>query len=299
MEIKTLSIKERIEGKGLKMTWVADQLGIKYSTLMSYINEFRPMPTEVNNAIIDLIKKQFFLRFTYSIIYVTGYKVVTMKYYLHDSNSFNDEKVTLIYMKYGYEGVGLFYVILEKLAQQEKPIPEIVLKSQLSIGKRLDKPLNFMYKIDILSVKNGEVFSETLLNFSEKYKIKKEKTRKKVAQWRGKQKDKESVTGYVPVSNPSKVKESKVKESKVKERKSFVPPTSDEWINYFKEKGYKTDVAQRSWDYYNIADWYDSKGNKVKNWKQKAISVWFKDENKLPAGQNDWIDEKLHKIRNE
>ena len=57
MEIKIKSIKERIEEKGLKMTWVADQLGIKYSTLMSYINEFRPMPTEVNNAIIDLIKK--------------------------------------------------------------------------------------------------------------------------------------------------------------------------------------------------------------------------------------------------
>jgi len=140
-----------------------------------------------------------------------------MKYYLHDSNSFNDEKVTLLYMKFGYEAVGLFYVILEKLSQQEKPIPEMVLKSQLNIKKRLEKMLNFMYEIDILSVKNGEVFSETLLNFSEKYKIKKEKTRKKVAQWRSKQSDKKSVTGYVPVSNPRKVKLSKVKLSKVKE----------------------------------------------------------------------------------
>ena len=140
-----------------------------------------------------------------------------MKYYLHDSNSFNDEKVTLLYMKYGYEGVGLFYVILEKLSQQEKPVPEIVLKSQLNIKKKLEKVLYFMYEIDILSVNNGEVFSETLLNYSEKYKIKKEKTRIKVAQWRTNQKDKKTVTGYVPVSNPHKVKESKVKESKVKE----------------------------------------------------------------------------------
>jgi len=57
MKPETKSIKKRIEGKGLKMTWVAEQLNIKYSTLMSYINEFRPMPTEVNNAIIDLINK--------------------------------------------------------------------------------------------------------------------------------------------------------------------------------------------------------------------------------------------------
>ncbi|MCP4393109.1 MAG: DUF4373 domain-containing protein, partial [Alphaproteobacteria bacterium] len=54
-----------------------------------------------------------------------------MKYYLHDSLSFQDEKVTLLYMEFGFEAVGLFYVILEKLALQEKPILESVLKTQL------------------------------------------------------------------------------------------------------------------------------------------------------------------------
>ena len=51
-----------------------------------------------------------------------------MKYYLHDSNSFNDEKITELYLEYGYEGLGLFYTILEKLALQEKPIKTKVLK---------------------------------------------------------------------------------------------------------------------------------------------------------------------------
>ena len=57
MELQPRTLKERIEEKGLKMTWVAEQLGIKYSTLMSYINEFRTMPAEVNNAIVELINK--------------------------------------------------------------------------------------------------------------------------------------------------------------------------------------------------------------------------------------------------
>ncbi len=57
METEVKSLKERIEEKGLKMTWIAEQLGIKYSTLMSYINEFRSMPSDVNNAIIKLINK--------------------------------------------------------------------------------------------------------------------------------------------------------------------------------------------------------------------------------------------------
>ena len=162
-----------------------------------------------------------------------------MKYYLHDSNSFNDEKVTLLYMKYGYEGVGLFYVILEKLAQQEKPVPEIVLKSQLNIKKKLEKVLNFMYEIGVLSIKNGEVFSETLLNFSEKYKIKKEKTRIKVAEWRNNQKDKKNVTDYVPVSNPPKVKLSKVKLSKEIKRgyiKEDFLEIFNRWLQYKKDK---------------------------------------------------------------
>ena len=45
-----------------------------------------------------------------------------MKYFLHDSNAFNDEKITELYINFGYEGLGLFYTILEKLASQEKPV---------------------------------------------------------------------------------------------------------------------------------------------------------------------------------
>ena len=145
-----------------------------------------------------------------------------MKYFLHDTSSFDDEKITLLYMEYGYEGLGLFYTLLEKIGKQEKPVNTIVLKSQLNVGKRLEKCWKFMEEIDIIQSKNGETFNEQLLNFSENYQIKKEKTREKVAEWRDKQKDKKSVTGYVPVSNPPKVKESKVKKRKCLFRNSEI-----------------------------------------------------------------------------
>jgi len=58
-------------------------------------------------------------------------------------------------------------------------------------------------------------------------------------------------------------------------------PTLQEVKSYFAEKGYREDVAERAYEFYNVADWHDSKGKKVKNWKQKMQSVWFKDENKL------------------
>lgn len=50
---------------------------------------------------------------------------------------------------------------------------------------------------------------------------------------------------------------------------------------YFYENGYSEMTAKKFYDYYSVASWKDSKGNKVKNWKQKAQAVWFKPENKI------------------
>jgi len=63
-------------------------------------------------------------------------------------------------------------------------------------------------------------------------------------------------------------------------QKNFIPPTKEEVIEYFIEKGFDQKVATKAFDYYNVADWKDSKGNQVLNWKQKMQAVWMKDENK-------------------
>lgn len=139
-----------------------------------------------------------------------------MKYYLHDSNSFNDAKITELYIKFGYEGLGLFYTILEKLAQQEKPIKTEVLKAQLNVGKKLNKCWNFMESLSIISSNNGDTFNKQLLNYAEKYLIKKERNRKKIAEWRANNENVTSnETDVLLVRNAPKVNRSKVKESKV------------------------------------------------------------------------------------
>jgi uncharacterized protein YdaU (DUF1376 family) len=55
----------------------------------------------------------------------------------------------------------------------------------------------------------------------------------------------------------------------------------NEIILYFKENGYKEDIAIKAFNYYNEANWHDASGKKVLNWKQKMQSVWFKPENKV------------------
>jgi len=62
----------------------------------------------------------------------------------------------------------------------------------------------------------------------------------------------------------------------------FKKPGLEEFVDYFVEKGYKEEIAKKAWESYDVANWHDSRGNKIKNWKQKAIQVWFTDENKKP-----------------
>lgn len=120
-------------------------------------------------------------------------------------------------MAYGYEGVGLFYCILEKIALQEQPVKTDVLKKQLFVGKKLEKCWKYLEEIDLISSNNAETFNKQLLNFSEKFKIKKEKNRERISKWRENQDDKKNVTRYESVRNNDKVNKSKVNISNIKD----------------------------------------------------------------------------------
>jgi hypothetical protein len=72
----------------------------------------------------------------------------------------------------------------------------------------------------------------------------------------------------------------------ISEKKKFIPPTEIEVIKYFEENEYTKEAGKIAFKYYSIAEWKDSTGKPVKNWKQKMISVWFKPENKRPESGN-------------
>lgn len=55
-------------------------------------------------------------------------------------------------------------------------------------------------------------------------------------------------------------------------RESFVPPSLDEVIKYSLERGKSEQLAKKFFEFFSVGNWVDSKGNKVKNWKQKFIT---------------------------
>jgi len=67
--------------------------------------------------------------------------------------------------------------------------------------------------------------------------------------------------------------------------KPFVPPTLQEFKDYFKENKFPETLAETAWKGYNEknsagVNWVDSEGKAIKNWKQKCQHVWFNDKNK-------------------
>ena len=90
------------------------------------------------------------------------------------------------------------------------------------------------------------------------------------------------------------VENKKAKCPKDKTNKKFVPPTLEEIENYCKEKGYNVDT-KFFYEYFTEGNWVDSKGNKVKNWKQKIIT-WEKRGTKANKPiKNEWFDKKIEK----
>ncbi len=90
----------------------------------------------------------------------------------------------------------------------------------------------------------------------------------------------DSVSVSVSVSDNVNDNASEKEIKKIERANKFAPPTQSEVISYFLEKGYTQESACKAFDYYDVANWTDSKGTKIKNWKQKMIAVWFKEENK-------------------
>ncbi len=82
-----------------------------------------------------------------------------------------------------------------------------------------------------------------------------------------------------PTINQQTTTYKNVKNEKKNNRVIFTPPTLQEVKDFFLEKGYLPEAGQKAFDYYNEANWKDSTGKQVKNWKQKMIAVWFKPEN--------------------
>ena len=87
----------------------------------------------------------------------------------------------------------------------------------------------------------------------------------------------QTVANCLPQDNSSKDNLSKSNTPPIspsRGKREFVPPTLEEVETYCRERNSPVD-AKQFYDYFTAGDWYDSKGQKVRRWKQKLIT-WEK-----------------------
>lgn len=93
----------------------------------------------------------------------------------------------------------------------------------------------------------------------------------------------DTVYGEVDTNNNSFKNNSYLKKTiKESKPKGFTPPTLQEIKDYCRERKNNID-AKKFYDYFTAGNWQDSKGNKVKNWKQKIIT-WEQNQTERTVG---------------
>lgn len=102
-----------------------------------------------------------------------------------------------------------------------------------------------------------------------------------------KEKEEFIVNGFVFtwLANGTKVIFKPIRKYDKKDKPKVIGPTFDEVKSYFKEKGYREDVAKTFFDGYEANEWKDSNQKVIKNWRMKAIQVWFKDSAKIAVSE--------------
>lgn len=88
------------------------------------------------------------------------------------------------------------------------------------------------------------------------------------------------INGFINFGHPTNKWTDAFLKPKKAVKKGFIAPSVQEVIEFFKSKGYNEIGAKKAFEYYSVADWTDRDGKPVKNWKQKMLANWLKDEYK-------------------
>jgi hypothetical protein len=166
---------------------------------------------------------------------------------------------------------GQFVTSLESI--RKKTGKGISIQSVRSCLKRLDK-LDFATDI---ATKAGRLI--TIVNW-DSYQPKDNKATK-IATDEQQSSNKAATPNKNDKNNKNEIIKDILTPKPKKQKKVFIPPTKEEVINFFVENEYDGNKGATAFDFYAEADWHDSRGNKVRNWKQKMRGIWFKDDNKV------------------
>lgn len=204
-------------------------------------------------------------------------------YFKHDYNARADRKLVNVIMKHGMEGVGVYWCIVEMLYEEGGYLPIEYERITFELRSKYEIVKSIVNDFDLFKQDDNKFWSESVIERLDERCEKSEKARESINKRWGKY---ERITNVLQSNSKRNTKEEKKEEKKrEKKKRVFIAPLISEVENYFIENGYTKESGQKAFNSYNVANWIDSKGNPVLNWKQKMINVWFKPENKISQSE--------------
>jgi len=208
-------------------------------------------------------------------------------YFSHDYNASMDDKIVKLLSKHGMTGYGIFWRLVECLYNNRNVLE--LDYDRIAYELHVTDPAvikSVIHDFNLFVIKDNFFKSASIERRLAERDEKCEKARQSVLKrWNKDATTSENDTN-VTENNTNVPKNDTIKERKGNKRKNvFIPPNMEEVKKYFKENGYKEETAIRAYRGYHEANWIDSKGNPVLNWKQKMTHVWFTDENKIKQGK--------------
>lgn len=205
-------------------------------------------------------------------------------YFPHFSNSRHDRKIMRMRMELGLEGYAIYFMLLEVLREQNDykyPLDDIpVLAHEFGTSEQKVRVCICNYQLFEVD-EHSNFFSIKQIYYLQPYIEKTQRARVAAEKrWNRVSDDANAMQMHSKCNaNAMQIKESKVKESKVNKSKVNISPTLFEVEDFFLSKGSTADKAKQAFEYYDLANWHDSKGKPVKNWKQKMLAVWINNQN--------------------
>lgn len=146
-------------------------------------------------------------------------------YFSHDYNARNDEKILELRSEFGAEGYGIFWMLVETMAENENSGIKASLLGGLSLGfgvvkDRLNLVISKCLELKLFYEEDGYYFSNRLLSHKDYRKTLSENGKKGAdLRWAG---DRGGNSEAIGPLMQSKVKESKVNKKENKKKKSAV-----------------------------------------------------------------------------
>ncbi|MDR1340107.1 MAG: DUF4373 domain-containing protein [Prevotellaceae bacterium] len=200
-------------------------------------------------------------------------------YFPHDGNARNDDKIVAVRMKYGVEGYGIYFILLEKLRESSDYtcIKDYnVIAFDLRVSSDKIKSIIEDFGLFAFTDDGKRFYSESLTRRMKPLDELREKRSKAgkagmIKRWESEQ-SKEADSSVITVlyqtdNNKSKVEESRVKERKVEESRGEVPRAGnfDSGIEVFEIPDLKK---------YSGEGWLDDIGMKLSIAPEKLKSLY-------------------------